>query len=113
MIETIVPENEAAWLALRRKVITQTEVAALLRCSPWVSLFELWHRKHDNLEVEFDKNERLVWGLDLESAIAKGVAEDEGLDIRRMTEFIQDTELRLGASFDYAIGEDGILEIKN
>lgn len=113
MIETIPYTDEASWLSLRRKVVTSTEVAALFGCSPWVSLFELWHRKHDNLEVEFDKTERVTWGLRLEKAIADGVAEDEGLDIRRMNEFIQDTELRLGASFDYAIGEDGILEIKN
>lgn len=113
MIETIQPTDEKHWLSLRSKLVTSTEVAALFGCSPWVSLFELWHRKHDNLEVEFDKNERVTWGLRLEKAIADGVAEDEGLTIRRMTEFIQDTDLRLGASFDYAIGDDGILEIKN
>ena len=113
MLETIIPEDEAEWLSLRRKVITSTEVAALFNCSPWVTPYELWKRKHDDLEVELTKTERITWGLRLEAAIAKGVAEDEGLDIRRMNEFIQDTELRLGASFDYAIGEDGILEIKN
>ena len=112
-IETIVPKNEADWLALRRQVVTSTEVAALFGCSPYVSLFELWHRKHDNLEVEFTKNERVTWGLRLEKAIADGVAEDEKFEIRRLSEFIQDTEINLGASFDYAIGEDGILEIKN
>jgi putative phage-type endonuclease len=113
MIETLHPENEAAWLALRRPIITSTEVAALFNCSPWVTYYELWKRKHDNLEVEFESNERVAWGQRLEAAIAQGIAEDEGLAIRRMDEFIQDTELKLGASFDYAIDPDGILEIKN
>lgn len=113
MIETIHPKDEKHWLELRREVITSTEVAALFGCSPYVSLFELWHRKHDNLEVEFTKTERVTWGLRLEEAIAKGVAEDENLKIRRMSEFIRDTDLKLGASFDYAIEKDGILEIKN
>lgn len=113
MIETIQPKDEKHWLELRRQLITSTEVAALFNASPWVTYYELWKRKHDDLEVAFDPNERVTWGKRLEQAIAKGVAEDEGLKIRRMDEFIQDTELKLGASFDYAIDPDGILEIKN
>lgn len=112
-IETIHPTDTAHWQSLRRKVVTSTEVSALFGCNPYASLFEIWHRKHDNLEVEFEENERIRWGSRLEKSIAEGVAEDDHLNIRRMNEFIQDTDLRLGASFDYAIGEDGILEIKN
>ena len=112
-IETIVPTDEKHWLELRRPLITSTEVAALFGCSPWLSLFELWHRKHDNLEVEFKPSERVTWGKRLELAIAQGVAEDEGLTIRPMKEFIWDTDLKLGASFDFAVDPDGIIEIKN
>lgn len=111
--QTITPRDKQHWLELRKPLITSTEVAALFGLSPWVTEYELWHRKHDNLEIEFEPNERMLWGTRLEAAIAAGVAEDEKLSIRKMDEFIFDPEKRLGASFDYAIGEDGILEIKN
>lgn len=123
MIETIVPENEAAWLELRKKDITSTETAALFGLSPYATAFELWHRKHDNIEVEFKMNERVQWGSRLQDAIAAGVAEDQGWTIRRMTEYIRDPELKMGASFDFSIEthtvpgwpqeEKGILEVKN
>lgn len=113
-IEIIHPKDEAEWLAMRREVVTSTEVAALFDASPYTTLFELWHRKRDKSVVSIEPNERMVWGTRLESAIAAGVAQDQGWSIRKMTEFIRDTDLKLGASFDYSIIEDTeILEVKN
>lgn len=117
MIETIQPNDDAHWLSLRRQDVTSTEAAALFGLSPYMTQFELWHRKHDNLEVEFEVNERMRWGTRLQDSIAAGVAEDQGWKIRRMTEYIRDPELRMGASFDFEIifpdGALGILEVKN
>lgn len=101
-IETIVPENEATWLNLRKQDITSTESAALFGLSPYMTEFELWHRKHDNLDVEFKVNDRMLWGTRLQDSIAAGVAEDQRWTIRRMMEYMRDTELKAGASFDFA-----------
>lgn len=113
MVKTIIPESKEHWLQLRSKNINSTEVAALFHCSPYITEFELWHRKKENISVDFEPTERVVWGTRLESAIANGIAEDNGLKIRQMKEYIFDEELRLGSSFDFAIEPDGILEIKN
>lgn len=116
-IEIIHPSDEAHWLSLRKQDVTSTEVAALFGISPYITAFELWHRKHDNLDVEFDVNERMKWGTRLQDSIAQGIADDNAWKIRRMTEYIRDPELRAGASFDFefhSLGDDeGILEIKN
>jgi len=126
-IQVINPENEAAWLKLRAQDITSTEVAALFGVSPYCTLFELWHRKRDQVVVEIESNERMKWGNRLQDAIAEGIAKDQGWQVRRMTEYMRDDQLRMGASFDFAIdaggplpgpsykGKDyrGLLEIKN
>ncbi len=116
-IEILHPKDEADWLAMRRQDVTSTEVAALFGCSPYMTAFELWHRKHDNLEVKFEPSERMKWGTRLQDSIAAGIAEDKGWKIRRMTEYIRDPEFKSGASFDFGFHSDGadegLLEIKN
>lgn len=117
-IEIIIPDNEDHWLDLRTQDITSTEVAALFGLSPYMTAFELWHRKKNKELVDpFEGNKFTKWGNRLEAVIAEGIAEDENWSIRKMDEYIRDTELRMGASFDYAYGfhgeERGILEIKN
>lgn len=119
-IEIIHPKDEAEWHSLRREVVTSTEVAALFDASPYTTLFELWHRKRDKSVVSIEANDRMKWGTRLQDAIAAGVAEDNGWTIRKVTEYIRDTDLRAGASFDFFMcgnppsdGGNGILEIKN
>ena len=116
-IEIIHPKDEAEWHSLRREVVTSTEVAALFDASPYTTLFELWHRKRDRSVISIESNERMRWGNRLQDAIAAGIAEDQGWTIRKMTEFIKNTDSRLGASFDFEVTAPeeaaGILEIKN
>jgi putative phage-type endonuclease len=116
-IEVIHPRDEKHWLELRKQDVTSTETAALFGISPYMTHFELYHRKHDNLDVEFEPNERVKWGTRLQDSIANGIAEDQNWHIRRMDEYIHDTDLRMGASFDFEFSIDslgkGILEIKN
>lgn len=121
--EIIHPASEQHWLELRTKDITSTEISALFGISPYVTEFEIWHRHHDNLAVEFQENERMKWGPRLQDSIAAGIAEDNGWLVRRMDEYIRLPELRLGASFDFSIEQGrmtanmpdylGLLEIKN
>jgi putative phage-type endonuclease len=113
VIETIVPTDEEHWLALRTRDLTSTEAAALFGCSPYTTLFELYHRKREGVIVRIESNERMTWGNRLQDAIAKGIAQDEGWEIRPMKEYMRDPQHQLGASFDYAIGDEGLLEIKN
>jgi len=109
----IKPENKNEWLKLRAEDITSTEVAALFGCSPYITLFELWHRKKNKTIVELEENDRMKWGIRLQDTIAAGIAEDKNWKIRRINSYARDPELKLGASFDFGIGADGILEVKN
>ena len=114
-IESVVPKSEKEWLKLRTQDITSTEVSALFGISPYITEFELWHRKKKGQIVDFTESERMVWGTRLQDAIANGVAKDEGFKIRKMKEYIRIPELRMGSSFDFSIEgpEPGILEVKN
>lgn len=110
---TIIPKDEAHWLNLRVQDITSTEISALFGLSPYMTKFELWHQKRDKRMVDFKESDRMKWGSRLQDTIAKGIAEDQGWAIRRMGEYMRLPEQRIGASFDFAIGEDGLLEVKN
>lgn len=109
----ITPKNEAEWLQMRTQDVTSTEASCLFDCSPYLTLFELWHRKKDGLVVGIEPSERMRWGTRLQDAIAAGIAEDNKWNIRRMSEYMRDADLRAGSSFDFAIGDEGLLEIKN
>ena len=125
--EIILPTDENHWLSLRAQDITSTEVAALFGCSPYLTKFELWHRKKDRTVITLEPSERMRWGTRLQDSIAQGIAEDQGWRVRRMAEYIRNSELRIGASFDFGILETvdfpginfkdeqpiGLLEIKN
>jgi len=116
-VQIIQPDNEAHWLEMRTKDVTSTESAALFGMSPYVTHFDLWHRKRSGDVPEFKANERMKWGNRLESAIAHGIAEENGWEIKPMKEYYRDPDARLGSSFDFVITNhpDGPahLEIKN
>lgn len=122
-MQIIHPKDKQEWLEERAKDITSTEIAALFGISPYLTEYELWHRKKNNLIVEIEENERMKWGTRLQDAIAAGVAEEQGWNIRRMNEYMRLEIMGLGSSFDFSIepnhdepinvGELGLLEIKN
>jgi predicted phage-related endonuclease len=73
--------------AFRASVVGASEVAALFDASPWLTHFELWHRKAGNIAVpDFNaadasgkpENERVYWGVKLESAIIEAACERWG-----------------------------------
>lgn len=115
--ETILPRDKDHWLSLRVQDLTSTEVSALFGLSPYLTEFELWHRKAGRVHVPIKENERMKWGSRLEASIAQGAAEDHGWKISHMEAYMRIPELRLGSSFDYRIDESehgkGLLEIKN
>ena len=105
--------TEANWLKARSADVTSTEVAALFGMSPYMTAYKLYHIKKGNLSSSFEESERMSWGKRLESSIAQGIADEHNLEIRKMSEYIRLPDFRMGSSFDYAIGDKAILEIKN
>lgn len=101
--ELLTFSSEAEWLAMRDKDLTSTEVSALFGCSPYATAYELFHRKTGQLVVEFESNDRIVWGNRLETAIAMGIAEDHGLIVEPFKVYARITDLRMGSSFDFKI----------
>lgn len=100
----LTPVDEADWLAMREVDLTSTEVSALFGCSPYLTEYELFHRKTGQVVADFDNdNERMKWGRRLEAAIAEGVAEDAGLIIEPFKTYGRITERRMGSSFDFKI----------
>lgn len=114
--EIIVPGNQEHWLELRKQDVTSTESACLFGESPYMTHFDLWHRKRSGVVPEFKTNDRMKWGNRLESAIAYGIAEEQGWEVKPMKEYFRHPDLRMGSSFDFVItnlGEPVHLEIKN
>jgi len=114
--EIIVPSNQEHWLELRKQDVTSTESACLFGESPYMTHFDLWHRKRSGVVPEFKTNDRMKWGNRLESAIAYGIAEEQGWEVKPMKEYFRNPDLRMGSSFDFVItnlGEPVHLEIKN
>lgn len=115
-VEIITPRDEAHWLSLRKQDVTSTEAAALFGMSPYVTHFDLWHRKRSGVVPEFTVTDRMRWGNRLESAIAHGIAEEQGWTIAPMKDYMRLVGERTGSSFDFVItslGEPVHLEVKN
>lgn len=133
MPQILHPSNDTAWHALRAMDITSTESAALFGMSPYATRFELWHRKKAGQILQIEENERMRWGTRLQDAIARGIAEDCGIKVRKLNAYMRHNHSRMGASFDFeVVGVDttvtdyvatladmytahgpGVLEIKN
>lgn len=111
-------DNKKDWLELRAKDVTSTEISALCDSSPYMSEFELYHKKKEGDLGEIPDNKAMLWGRRMEPVIAQAVKEDFGLDIRLLDVYMRhDDEPNMGSSFDYEIinhaDGPGILEIKN
>jgi len=102
-IETIEIKSQEEWLQQRAKDVTSTEVSALYGLSPYLTEFELFHNKRDQVVVRLEPNERMKWGNRLEAAIAHGAAEDQGWDISKFNVYMRDMDARIGSSFDFQI----------
>src|SRR3546814_14288653 len=62
--------------AFRSSVVGASEVSALFGCNPWLTEFELWHRKAGNVATpDFAHNERTFWGTILEPVILAAASE--------------------------------------
>lgn len=105
---TYTPETDRVWLGLRSCDITSTESAALFEMSPYLTRFELYHRKLGRAIVELPPGERMLWGIRLQDVIARGIAEDFGVKVRKLNQYMRIVDARMGSSFDFEIV--GLLE---
>lgn len=63
----------------RASVVGASEVAALFGAHPWLTEFELFHRKAGSIATpDFGGNERIEWGLRLEPVIIDAACERYG-----------------------------------
>lgn len=117
-IERVTYLDEEEWLKARLEDITSTQVSALpqINLSPYQTPFDLWHEKKNREIVDVPVNERMKWGTRLQDAVARGVAEDLGLTVRRMNAYLRKPVFRIGSSFDFEIvghkRGPGLMEIK-
>lgn len=113
MIHELKVENEEQWLEWRQSDVTSTEVAALYGLSPYLTKFELYHRKKEKNLQRRAATEPMMWGNRLEEAIAKAAAEKLGVNAYKANVYIRDDILNAGSSFDYFTENGGIIEVKN
>lgn len=99
----ITPKNDTEWHGLRAMDVTSTESSALFGMSPYATAFELWHRKREETQVIIEAAGRMLWGTRLQDVIARGIAEDYGVKVRRLNAYMRLNDCRMGASFDFEI----------
>lgn len=104
----IKPESEAAWKALRVFDITSTESSALFGLSPYSTEFQLWHQKRDKVEGDFEPNERMDWGTDLQDTIALSLARRYCVKVERIIDYKRIEDARMGASFDFKVFDHNV-----
>jgi predicted phage-related endonuclease len=97
------PKSEQEWLELRHLYVSSTESSALFGLSPYQTPFELAVEKKSPKPNGIGTNNRMTWGKRLQEAIAKGVSEDYGVKVRRVTGYAVNPNCNMGASFDYEI----------
>ena len=111
--EIIRPVDEGHWLSLRDKDITSTDASVLLGVNKYKTIAQLYYEKTGQFKPNFKDSEPAKWGRRLEAVVAAGIAEDNNLgEITQFKDYVRIPDMRIGSSFDYFLGEDGIFEIK-
>lgn len=125
--EVVIETDRAKWLKQREGYIGASDIGTLLGLTSWGSPYELWARATGRLPKKDFDTERMAWGRRLESAIAHGIAEDNGFKCFQPDVMWQDPELRASATLDFIITSPsgriqellpeakgrGVFEIKN
>lgn len=68
--------------AFRQTVVGASEVSALFDASPYLTHFELWHRKRGNIATPELDGERIEWGIRLERPIIEAARDRYGYELR-------------------------------
>lgn len=102
--------------AFRHVHVGASEVSALFDANPWVTRFELWHRKAGNIATpDFGGDERVEWGIRLEPVIIEAACQRWGYTLRDGPKKLTNGKGLGGHPDAYAICPErgpGILETK-
>jgi predicted phage-related endonuclease len=104
--------------AVRRTFVGASESASLFGLNPWKSPYELWMTKAGLVdEPDLSANDRVKWGKRNEDAVARGLAEDFGWQVRRVQRVIPHaTVANMACTPDYEIVNHprgpGLLQVK-
>ena len=100
----------------RARHVGASEVSALFDANPWVTHFELWHRKNGTIATpDFGGDERIEWGIKLEPVIIAAACERWGYTLRDGPKKLTNGQGLGGHPDAYAICPErgpGILETK-
>ena len=105
----------------RARHVGASEVPALFDCSPYVTRFELWHRRAGNIATPdfmadgMPNNERVEWGIRLEPAILAAAADHFGYTLEDTPPHLSNGRGLGGHPDHFATCPDrgpGILEVK-
>lgn len=114
-IERLPVTDRSAWLTLRRRDITASDIGSLFGCHPYRSPLQVFA---DKVGEGYDRgdNSAMRRGRILEPSVAAAVAEEKpDWKIEKATEYLRDPDLRLGATPDWFVHDKqglGILETK-
>lgn len=102
--------------AFRQNVVGGSEVSALFDANPWLTHFELWHRKKGNIATpEFGGDERIEAGIRLEPVVIDWACDKWGYTKRPTPKRFANGK-GLGGHPDQCVTcperGDGILEVK-
>jgi len=105
MIDRYFNLSRTKWLKLRHGDVTSTEVSALFNQNPYITAFQLWHEKKEDLPPDsIEQTERMKWGKRLEQPIAAGVAQDHGVKVKKYCDYERHPTVDgMGSSFDRII----------
>lgn len=107
--------DRAEWLERRRHDLTASDIGAAAGVDPFKSTLQLWAEKTGLLmpEAENDAMRRGRW---LEAAVRAAILdENPGWSVEPVSLYFRDTDLRLGATPDFAAiipGEEGLTNIQ-
>lgn len=105
------PMSRDEWLSARRKTITATDIAAILGVHPYRTPHQVYLDKH-GLEPEIQENGPMRWGSLIEPLIAQEFTRETGLATVQAGFTVCPTCEYFGATPDYLIGDDALLECK-
>lgn len=108
--------DRESWLRMRKQDVTASAVGALFGAHPYETALGLYVQKC-GVELPEPGTAMLEWRLILESAVGASVARQRpDWKIVKATEYLRDSDLRLGATPDFYIHGDprglGILQAK-
>src|SRR5262245_7270735 len=108
MVEVHNIKDRASWLAMRRKNVGCSEVAALFHAHPYLTALQLWAQKSGLIRSDDDDNDILRRGRILEAAVVEALQEQyPKWDIRRPRNYYVMPEHRLGCTPDATCVIDG------